>query len=273
VQSSEGELVFATYLAPCLKPLYQLVADSVGEELGRATRLIVGESLDQLRDGEVHFAFLCGLPYVRLRHEDPSLVEAIAAPVVSEERYEGRPIYFSDVIVPRDSRATAWGDLRGGTWAYNGSDSHSGYLVTMHRLAELAEPATYFGRWDRTGFHERSIEMVARGEVGASAIDSHVLEVALRSRPENRDRVRVIDVLGPSTIQPLVATAAASKEVKEAVRRAVIGLGRRDRDRLQLRDSLVDRFVEVVDESYADIRHMLATAEDAHLIDNRPISE
>ncbi len=130
MQRSPEVLVFATYLAPCLKPLYQLVTDTVGEELGRPTRLVDGTSLDQLRQGEVGFAFLCGLPYVRLRREDPSLVDAIAAPVVSEVRYGGRPIYFSDVIVPRDSPAKAWGDLRGASWAYNEPDSHSGYLVT-----------------------------------------------------------------------------------------------------------------------------------------------
>ncbi|TMC98384.1 MAG: hypothetical protein E6I58_06110 [Chloroflexi bacterium] len=265
MQRSPEVLVFATYLAPCLKPLYQLVTDTVGEELGRPTRLVDGTSLDQLRQGEVGFAFLCGLPYVRLRREDPSLVDAIAAPVVSEVRYGGRPIYFSDVIVPRDSPAKAWGDLRGASWAYNEPDSHSGYLVTLSRLAETAERATYFSRWDPTGFHERSIEMVARGEVGASAIDSHVLELALRNRPANRDRIRVIDVLGPSTIQPLVATRAVSESLKRDVAEIVVALGDRPEHRERLQRSLVDGFVTVDDGSYADIRRMLAAAEAARL--------
>jgi len=142
VRRSQEELVFATYLAPCLRPLYQLVTDAVAEELGRPTRLVNGTSLDQVRQGDVHFAFLCGLPYIRLRREDPSLVDAIAAPVVSDIRYGGLPIYFSDVIVPSDSPAGSWGALRGASWAYNEADSHSGYLVTLHRLAEMAEPAT-----------------------------------------------------------------------------------------------------------------------------------
>ena len=265
VRRSQEELVFATYLAPCLMPLYQLVTDAVAEELGRPTRLVNGTSLDQVRQGEVQFAFLCGLPYIRLRREDPSLVDAIAAPVVSDIRYGGRPIYFSDVIVPRDSPAGSWDDLRGASWAYNEAGSHSGYLVTLHRLAEMAEPATYFSRWDATGFHERSIDMVASGAVGASAIDSHVLEIALRRRPENRDRVRVVDELGPSTIQPLVATGAASDSLKSDVRQIVIALGDRPEHRERLQQSLVDGFVAVDNESYADIRRMLAAAEAAHL--------
>jgi len=265
VQSSPEVLVFATYLAPCLKPLYQLVSDTVEEELGRPTRLVDGVSLDQVRQGDVHFAFLCGLPYIRLRREDPSFVDAIAAPVVSEARYGGRPIYFSDVIVPRDSPARSWGDLRGASWAYNEPDSHSGYLVTLNRLAETAEPVSYFSRWDPTGFHERSIEMVAGGEVGASAVDSHVLELALRNRPENRDRIRVVDVLGPSTVQPVVATGAVSESLKRDVQQIIVDLNQRTEHREQLNQALIDRFVPIDDDSYADIRRMLAAAEAAHL--------
>jgi phosphonate transport system substrate-binding protein len=265
VQSREGELVFATFLAPCLRPLYELVSHAVGEDLDIPTRLIDGTSFDQLRRNEVHFAFLCGLPYVRLRAETALMIEPIAAPVVSDGRYGGRPIYFSDVIVPRGSPAQSWQDLRGTSWAYNGPDSHSGYLMTLHRLLEMGERATYFSRWDATGFHELSIQMVARGEVGASAIDSHVLEIALQNHPENRDRIRVIDVLGPSTIQPLVATAAASTAVKDAVRQVVVGLGRRHEHRLELKRNLVDRFVPIDDESYADVRRMLTAAEAAGL--------
>src|SRR5260370_23851539 len=105
------ELVFATYLAPCLQPLYEFVATRVGEELHRPTRLIVGESFDQVRSAEVDFAFLCGLPYVRLRRENPAAVEAIAAPIVKSARYCKRPVYFSDVIVPANSPVAEFGDL------------------------------------------------------------------------------------------------------------------------------------------------------------------
>ena len=72
----------------------------------------MGESFGQVRNAEVDFAFLCGLPYVRLRRENPAAVEAIAAPIVQGERYDRRPVYFSDVIVPANSPAAAFGDLR-----------------------------------------------------------------------------------------------------------------------------------------------------------------
>ena len=151
------ELVFATYLAPNIKPVYDLVVEAVSTELKVPARLVVGESLDQLEAGTIDFAFVCGLPYVRMSDR----LTPIAAPVVMGHRYGGRPIYFSDVIVSTSSPAQSMAGLRGATWAYNEPDSHSGYLVTLHRLVEMGERPSFFSRWVKTGFHQESIRRVA----------------------------------------------------------------------------------------------------------------
>ncbi len=257
------ELVFATYLAPCLQPVYEFVARRVGEKLRRPTRLIVGESFEQVRTAKVDFAFLCGLPYVRLKRENPAAVEAIAAPIVQGERYDKRPVYFSDVIVPANSHAAAFGDLRRRSWAYNEPDSHSGYLITLSTLVEMAETQAFFARWQMTGFHEESIRKVAAGEVEGSAVDSHVLGVEMRDHPELADRIRVICTLGPSTIQPLVATAAVSASLRQDVTEIVTGLGTTETDRRSLSVGMVDRFVALDDSAYGDIRSMLEVVEAA----------
>jgi phosphonate transport system substrate-binding protein len=252
---SDRELNFATYLAPSIRPVYELVTQAVGEALGRPTSLVTGRSFAQLTDGTVHFAFVCGLPYVRFSGHG---VRAIAAPVVTGERYGGRPIYFSDVIVPSASSAQVFGDLRGCSWAYNEPDSHSGYLVTLHHLLEMGETSAFFGRWERTGYHQESVRRVAAGDVDASAVDSQVLAVALRDHPKLAERVRVIAALGPSTIQPLVATAAVSDALTQEVKSVVTSL-----DDPWLARWLVERFVSVNDSSYADIRAMLESVEAA----------
>src|SRR5262245_23853973 len=43
--------------------------------------------------------FMCGLPYAC----DARVLTPIVAPVVRGARYEGRPIYFTDIVVHRDS--------------------------------------------------------------------------------------------------------------------------------------------------------------------------
>jgi phosphonate transport system substrate-binding protein len=257
------ELVFATYLAPCIRPIYEFVVARVGQELRRPTRLIVGESIEQVRLAQVDFAFVCSLPYVRLKRENPTAVEAVAAPIVQEERYGGRPIYFSDVIVPTQSPVASFSDLDGRSWAYNEPNSHSGYLITLYRLLEMRVTPAFFGRWEMTGWHQESIRLVAAGQVDGSAIDSQVLSVELRDHPELRDQIRVICTLGPSTIQPLVATAVVSPMLRQEVTEIVTSLGTTAADRTKLAAGLVERFVAVDDSSYSDIRSMLEAVESA----------
>ncbi len=261
----EKELLFATYLAPSIRPVYELVARRLGEELGLPARLVTATSFDLIRKAQVDFAFVCGLPYVRLRREDAGSIEAIAAPVMQGARYQGRPVYFSDVIVPNLSRAVVFEDLRGGSWAYNEPDSHSGYLVTLFHLLGMGETGAFFGRAEMTGFHQDSIWRVARRDVDASAVDSQVLAVELRETPSLAARIRVIATFGPSTIQPLVATRRAPDSLRVDVQALVTRLGGEATERAHLARGFVERFVAIDDLAYDDIRRMLDAVEHAGL--------
>src|SRR5262245_52776583 len=108
-------LCFATYLAPKLRPVCEFISRYVGDRLGCSTELIVGDSYARI--GDVDVAFLCGLPYVRLAAQPEPRLELLAAPVLRGARYGGRPVYFSDVIVRRESRFRSFADLRGARWA------------------------------------------------------------------------------------------------------------------------------------------------------------
>jgi phosphonate transport system substrate-binding protein len=150
-------LIFATFLAPNMFATYAFIARYVGEHLGIGTELIVGSSFDQFERGEPGIGFLCGLPYVWLRRRDPPPIELLAAPVLHGERYAGRPIYFSDVIVRRDSPFRSFADLRGRAWAYNDRDSHSGYHLTRSTSSAWARRvAASVASWRRAGIRRRS---------------------------------------------------------------------------------------------------------------------
>lgn len=181
---TDRPLVFATYLAPNLLPVYHSIAAAVGTRLGIETRLVTGTRFSQLTTGEVDLAFLCGLPYVRRAEQ----LDPLAAPVVAGDRYGGRPVYFSDVIVRRESRFQTFADPRGASWSFNDPDSHSGYLATLARVLVLGETDAFFGRVIDAGWHQVSIELVVSGRVDASAVDSHVLAVELRDRPDLANR-------------------------------------------------------------------------------------
>jgi phosphonate transport system substrate-binding protein len=203
------------------------------------------------------------LPYVRLVRRNPLSIVPLAAPVITGERYGGRPIYYSDVIVRADSSFESFADLRGASWAYNDERSQSGYGVTLYHLFKLGETEGYFGEVVRTGAHRRSIRMVAAGEIDASAIDSHVLAVELREHPELATRLRIVGALGPSTIQPVVAAARLPEELRSGVRDALLGMGADPEAREILDYAFVERFTPVGDADYDDIRRMLSAVESA----------
>ncbi|HEX8218437.1 MAG TPA: PhnD/SsuA/transferrin family substrate-binding protein [Chloroflexia bacterium] len=256
-------LRFATFLAPSIRPVYEAVAGYVGRELGCDTMLVEGRSFGEFAEGACDFGFICGLPYVQLRAQDPPPVELLAAPVLQGERYGGRPIYFSDVIVRHDAPFSSFADLRGRSWSYNDPDSHSGYGVTRYHLVRLGETGGYFGSVVEAGFHQQSIRMVREGEVDASAIDSQVLAVAMRDDMELARQVRVIGTLGPSSIQPVVAARTLPDSLKADVQAAILRMHADAGALAGLSNGLVERFAPVADADYDDIRAMLAATEAA----------
>jgi len=129
----------------------------------------------------------------------------------------------------------------------------------------MAQTPAFFDRWEMTRFHQESIRRVAAAQVEGSAVDSHVLGVEMRDHPELADRIRVICTLGPSTIQPLVATAAVPTSLRQDVTDIITGLGTTATDRRSLSAGMVERFVAIDDSAYGDIRSKLQTVEAAGL--------
>ncbi len=114
-----ADLRFGTFLAPNMLPVYQAIADEVGARLGLSTELVVETDYENCRNDIKDICFVCSLPYVTFERQGITPAVPIAAPVLEDDRYEGRPIYFSDVIVHRDSGLRTFADLRGRSWAYN----------------------------------------------------------------------------------------------------------------------------------------------------------
>jgi phosphonate transport system substrate-binding protein len=237
--------------------VYAFIVRRLAEKLGRPAELFVGSDYAQMTT-EADAGFLCGLAYVELVEGEPAL-EPVAAPVLRGERYAGRPVYFSDVVVHRDSPFRTFADLRGCSWSYNEPLSHSGYGITRFQLVQLGETEGYFGQVIEAGWHERSLRLVCSGEVDASAIDSHVLALTLRDRPDLAEHLRVIDSFGPSTIQPVVVARHLGEPLKADIRAALLELADEPQAQPHLERGLVERFVAVDDRSYDDLRQMRDT--------------
>lgn len=264
-----ADLRFGTFLAPNMMSVYSAIADVVGERLGLSTELVVETDYENCRNDVNDICFVCSLPYVHFEREGIAPAVPIAAPVLQGERYRGEPIYFSDVIVAAGSDLKTFEDLRGHSWAFNEPLSQSGYGITRYHLVEMGETGGYFGQVVEAGFHESAIRMVRDGEVDASAIDSQVLGIEMRDNPELSDQLRVIDSLGPSTIQPVAVSKRFDDRFRSDVRDVLLGLHDYEGFREILDHGLVERFVEVGPESYDDIRAMLDACEEAGFLEIR----
>ena len=247
---------FATYLAPNIYDTYAYIARYVGEKIGRPTTLTVGQSFDQIADGQVDVAFLCGLPYATLAESPTCPLELLAAPVLRGERYRHKPIYFSDVIVRKDSPYRSFDDLLSCAWAYNQKESHSGWKVVVYSLLKRGTTPAFFGQLIETGSHLNSIAHVLKGQADATAIDSHVLDVFLAQNLAAAAALRTIDTLGPSSIPPVVIARSIDQTLRRNIQEVLLTMHEDPDAASALHTGAIERFVTVKDEDYNDIREM-----------------
>ncbi len=253
---SRQTLIFANFLAPALYKTYQSITEYIERTINIPTFLLNGESPNDFAEGFIDAGFICGLAYVHLARQVPAPVEPIVAPILKGTRYQQRPWYFSDIVVRAESTIHTLEELRDCTWAYNEKSSHSGYNLVQYMLLEQGEQLETFAHTVETGSHAQSLRMVVEGSVDAAAIDSHMLDMVLRNRPDIARRVRIIDSFGPSTVPPVVVSAHVPLAVRRKLREAFLAM---HEDRVlaqQLDHGLIERFTPISDEHYHDIRAM-----------------
>lgn len=236
----------------------------LGEQLGLATEFINDipwQEREYLLDTQqVQLGWICGLPYVSKADRKPAPVELVAAPVMQHPRYQQKPIYYSDVIVGRDSAYHRFSDLRGAVWAYNEPHSQSGYNIIRYHLARMGECNGYFGSVVEAGAHLQALEMVLEGRVDATAIDSTVLETELLLRPYLKNELRVIETLPPSPMPPWVVTTNVPPKLRAAIRQVFRQMHISAEGRAILAQGQLLKMAPVEDRDYDPIREMAREA-------------
>jgi phosphonate transport system substrate-binding protein len=197
-------LNLATCMAESTESFCHDLAQYLEIRLGIPTQCVAGipwQERERLFDqGAIQVLWLCGLPYVHKAQFKDLAIELLAVPIPLGSRYRAEPIYFSDVVVKRESRFRAFHDLHGSSWAYNEPMSHSGFNVVRAYLAGFGYNQGFFREIVESGSHTASLEMILDDEVEASAIDTTVLDGVIDQRPEVGAQIRVIETIGPSPI-------------------------------------------------------------------------
>lgn len=254
-------LSFTSCQAPIADGFCREVIGWLAEQVGRSATFISDitweEREAQFDRGEIDVAWICGAPYVRKVAQPGANLELLAAPVAAAPRYQNSPLYFSDVVVHRDSPYHTLADLRGTRWAYNEPHSHSGYKVVQYALAERGERDGYFGRVVQSGAHQTSLAMILAGQVDASAIDSTVLEMVCALDATIAPQIRIIDAFGPSPMPPWCIGRHVPEAVRQQLRQQLLELHEHADGQTILARHQMARFAAATDELYDVTRRML----------------
>jgi len=215
-----------------------------------------------LESGMADIGFICGLPYVMKKDEPTPSIELLLAPVMKGAKYKDKPIYYSYVIVNKDSKINSFSDLKGRTFVFNDEISNSGYNMPRAYLIEQGETSGFFGDVIRAGSHEESIRMVALGKADVSAVDSLVYDYDMVNNPEFVKQTKIILTLGPAGIPPVVVSAKTPLPLRQKIKDILLGMKDDPTGKMILEKVLVDRFVVVDDSNYDSIRQMKKQALD-----------
>ena len=248
--------------------IYDEIARYLGEKLQHKVAFISGFSYAtinaMLDSGMADVGFICGLPYVMKRDKAQPSIDLLLAPVMKDPKYQNKPIYYSYVIVHKDNKINNFSDLKGSRFVFNDEISNSGYNMPRAHLINIGETSGFFGDTVRAGSHEESIRMVALGKADVSAVDSLVYDYDLKSNPDFVRQTKIIKILGPAGIPPVVVSSKTPADLRQKIKSALLGMkddpvGRRILDKV-----LIDRFTVVDDSNYDSIRQMKKQAKDSN---------
>jgi phosphonate transport system substrate-binding protein len=228
------------------------IQEKIGTKVEYVDREGYAEINELLKNGQLEAAFVCSGPYVD-GHEQFGL-ELLAAP----QAY-GAAVYYSYIIVPKESAVRTFAELRGKRFAFTDPLSNTGKLVPTYMLARIDEtPESFFKEYIFTKAHDKSIKAVAQGIVDGAAVDSLIWEYLNAMSPEFTAQTRILEKSPPYAIPPLVVPHGLSPDLKEKLRQVVLNAHTDAKGQAILRQMRIDRFVTIEDGAYDSVRKMQA---------------
>jgi len=238
---------------------YQGLADYLADQLDRPVELVQRRTYAEVNDlvarNAVDLAFVCTSAYVA--GHDEFGMELLVAPEI-----EGKSVYHSQVIVPAASSATSIADLRGQVFAFTDPMSTTGTVYPTYLVQQLGEtPAVFFERTFFTYGHDRAIEAVASGIADGAAVDSLVLDHALRRDPALAHLVKVIHESAAFGIPPVVVAPQLPPRQELELRDLLLNLALDPAGEQVLVELGIDHFVEADDGDYDGVRSLVAAVD------------
>jgi phosphonate transport system substrate-binding protein len=174
--------------ASTLKSKYEPLTAYLSEELGQEVQLIIpgdyAALVELFGEGEVDLAYFGGATFVA------SEAQHQAVPLVMRDIDTRFTSYF---LARSDAKETQISDFRDQVIGFGSELSTSGHYMPRYFLKEQAiDPETFFSEVLYSGAHDRTVDMLLKGQVDLAATNSQVVNSMLRQGRLDEMSIKVI---------------------------------------------------------------------------------
>lgn len=208
-----------------LTPNAKKLAEYLGTKIGIKSDVFMPTSyaavVEALRSKNADVAYFSGWPYL-IAHNTAD-VELL----VAEER-DGKPFYYSQWYVLKDSPIKSLADLKGKPVAFTSPSSTSGYLFPMAKVIEEGhlktgqDPKEFFGEVLFAGGYQAALKSLVNGKVEAAAASDYAFDRYLDE--SERAKVRVLIKQGPAPTHGIAVRKDLPQDVKDKIKAALLSL-------------------------------------------------
>jgi phosphonate transport system substrate-binding protein len=247
-------LTFNVAVASMISPMksfrmYHELAERLAREFGRPLEIITRDSYAEVNEllgnGQVDVAFVCSGGYASA----PDAMDVIAAPII-----DGRPEYYALVIVPANSTAQKFEDLRGRSFLFMEPESNTGYWYAFERLADMGEsPESFFSEFRWTGSHDRSILAISQEMAGGASVHSVIYGQMVSQDEALSRRIRVLEKSLPYPSPPVVVRKTMPVPQRKRLVQTLVQLSETEEGRAILRGMGIDGFAPANNLTYQSL--------------------
>lgn len=230
--------------------LLNLIGERMGCKVDFVQKKTYAQVNEMLKKRELDLAFVSSGPYVMGKADFN--MEIIAVPVS-----QGKKVYYSYVIVHKDSAIQSFDQLRGKIFAFTDPHSNTGCLVPTYFLAMSNEtPESFFKKTFFTYSHDNSIKAVAEGLADGASVDSLTWGFMNMVDSEMTSHTRIIKKSPPYSMPPIVVHPSMEKQKKDTLRTLFLTLHEDPKGKKILNFLHIDHFEQGNDADYNTVREM-----------------
>lgn len=169
-----------------------------------------------IKENKVDVAYICNSSYTKLEKEKTG--KLLAIPI-----FNGSDQYYSYIIAKKSGTYESLLDFKDKIFAFTDPESNSGATAPYYyMLSQDADPKTFFRSFIYTYEHGESIKAVLDGFVDGASVDSIVYTRFEQKHPEQIEKLKIVQILGPYTNSPIVVRSTISEKHFKALQKSFI---------------------------------------------------